>query len=108
MAKYKIFFENPRTGQMREAPVGFSWTVFFFGPIPALFRGHWAGFFIILLLGIMTFGVSNIFFWFAYNKIYLKHVISEGFIAKSATADMQFLQQKTGIPLIKENALQTQ
>lgn len=33
MAHSKIYFENPNTGQFKEEPVGFSWTVFFFGSV---------------------------------------------------------------------------
>jgi Protein of unknown function (DUF2628). len=32
-------------GEMRIAKVGFSWTVFLFGPFPALFRNDWYNFF---------------------------------------------------------------
>ncbi len=30
---------NPTTRQSKQVKVGFSWTVFFFGSFPALFRG---------------------------------------------------------------------
>lgn len=96
MAYAKIYFENPHTGQVKEAPVGFSWTVFFFGFFPPLFRGHWAGFFIILLSAMVTVGLSNFVFIFIYNKMYIKHLISEGYKAKNASADLDFIQQKFG------------
>ena len=99
MAHAKIYFENPRTGQMKEAPVGFSWTVLFFNALPALFRGHWVGFFIMLICSLLTFGLSGLVFIFIYNKMYVKHLISEGYKAKGATADLDYLQQKMGILL---------
>lgn len=99
MAHAKIYFENPHTGQVREAPVGFSWTVFFFGFFPPLFRGHWAGFAILLIAAIVTFGLSGLIFMFIYNKMYIKYLISDGFKAKSATADLDYLQQKLGLQI---------
>lgn len=99
MAYAKIFFENPRTGQMKAAPVGFSWTTFFFGFFPALFRGHWSGFLIILLISLITFGLSNLVFMFIYNKMYINHLLSEGYRAKSATNDLDYVQQKLGMHL---------
>ena len=96
MAYAKIYFENPNTGQIKEAPVGFSWTVFFFGFFPSLFRGHWAGAIIIFLCALITVSLSNFVFMFIYNKMYIKHLISEGYKAKNATADLDFIQQKFG------------
>ena len=83
MANNTIIFENPRTGQVRSAPVGLSWTTLLFGPFPMLFRGSCKWFVIILLLALITGGLSNIIFLFAANKAYIKELISEGFQVKS-------------------------
>jgi hypothetical protein len=99
MAYARIYFENLHTGHIKEAPVGFSWTVFFFGFFPPLFRGDWIGFAIILFSAIITFGLSNLVFMFIYNKMYIKRLISEGYKAKSATADISYLQQKLNIQI---------
>ncbi len=49
-----------------------------------LFRGSWKWFAIIFILALITWGLSNLFFMFAINKLYLKDVVNEGFKAKSA------------------------
>lgn len=91
MAFDKVILENPRTGQVREAPVGFSWTMFLFGPFAPMFRGDWKWFFIILLIAmifaIMSGGVlgwlPGIVGAFMWNKSYLNRLISDGFQLKA-------------------------
>lgn len=70
---------NPNTRQAKQAKVGFSWTVFFFGPFPALFRGDWKWFLIILLANSFTAGFSNLVFIFIYNKLYINDLLLQGF-----------------------------
>jgi len=82
MAYTKVVFENPKTGQIKEAPVGFSWTVLFFGLFPPLFRGDWKWAIIMFLLAMLTFGLSGLVFMFIYNKLYIKNFIGSGFMAK--------------------------
>ena len=83
MAYHTIYFQNPHTGQIREAPVGFSWTTLFFGPLPMLFRGNWKLFLFVLLPAIITFTLSDIIFAFIINKLHMKDLLREGFIPKS-------------------------
>jgi hypothetical protein len=74
-------------GLSKQVKVGFSWTTFFFGFFPALFRGDlkWAAimFVIALAIGSFTFGfgswISSIVFAFIYNKIYIKELIEKGY-----------------------------
>ena len=79
--KYKkINLVNQRTGQYRTAPIGFSWTTFFFGIFPALFRGDWKWTGIGFLLNIITFGFGTVFIMsFIYNKLSLKDLIKNGY-----------------------------
>lgn len=100
MAYTSIMFENPKTGEIREAPVGFSWTVFFFGFFPALFRSDWKWAAIMFLLALFTYGLSGLVFMFIYNKLYIKNLIASGFKAKSiASGDMDFAAGKLGMQL---------
>lgn len=100
MAFTSIMFENPHTGAIKEAPVGFSWTTFFFGFFPALFRGDWKWAVIQLLIALVTAGLSGLVFMFIYNKLYIKELIGSGYKAKSITSGkMEFAEGKLGIQI---------
>ena len=100
MAFTSIMFENPNIGTMKQAPVGFSWTVLFFGFFPALFRGDWKWAVIMLILQLVTLGLSSLAFMFLYNKLYINDLICSGYKAKSvANGDMDFVSSKLGIKI---------
>ena len=71
---------NPTTGEMSTAFQGVSWTCFFFGPFPALFRGHIMAFILMLMISIVTFGFSGLVFMFLYNGWHKKWLMGKGFV----------------------------
>lgn len=75
----KVNLFNPVTKQAKQTKVGFSWTVFFFGGFPPLFRGDWKWFLIMLVAGACTFGVANLVFCFIYNKLYINDLLASGY-----------------------------
>lgn len=87
---------QPRTGQVKQVKVGFSWTVFFFGFFPALFRGDIKWALIIFFVNILTVDLSNIVFMFIYNRIYINGLLEKGYIPASET-DSQILISKNFI-----------
>ena len=105
MAFTSIIFKNPNTGSIKKAPVGFSWTVFFFTFFPALFRSDWKWAVIIFLLACITIGLSTLVFMFIYNKLYIKDLIGSGYKAQSiASGDMSYASSNIGIeiPLLEK------
>lgn len=100
MAYTSIIFKNPNTGAMKEAPVGFSWTTFFFGFFPSLFRGDLKYGVIQFILALITMGFSSIVFAFIYNKLYIRDLIGAGFKAQSiASGDLNFASAKIGMQI---------
>jgi hypothetical protein len=99
MAFATLHFEHPVMLGRRDAPVGFSWTSFFFGPFPALFRGHWAGAAILLLAALVTADLSNLVFMFIYNKMFIRHLVQEGWRVTDATDDLQAIEVRIGMRL---------
>ncbi len=100
MAHNTIYFENPLTGKMKEAPVGFSWTSAFFGPFPMLFRGAWKWLAITFLLALFTWGLSGIVFMFIINKIYIKDLINDGYKAKGVeNGTLDEISMKLGLKI---------
>ena len=75
-----VSLHHTQSGMLKSAPVGFSWTTFFFGPFPALFRGDLKWFAIMLIVGVSTLWVANfIIFGAIYNKRHLVDLMSKGF-----------------------------
>lgn len=103
--KGKLSFKNPHNGKLREAPIGFSWTTLFFGVFPALLRGHWRGFFVMLLIAVITAGLALWVFPFMYNKYYVKHLIKEGYFVVSGNANMSEIETRLGfeLPMLNSN-----
>jgi len=102
MAFTSIMFNNPKTGAIKEAPAGFSWTVFFFGFLPPLFRGDFKWGVIMMILQMFTLGLSNLVFMFIYNKCYIRDLIGAGFKAESVSnGDLRYVAQKLGIKIPK-------
>lgn len=77
----KINLKNQRTSQYKQVKIGFSWTTFFFGFFPALFRGDWKWTIIIIACSFVTFGFSNLVFCFIYNKLYINDLLKDGYTA---------------------------
>lgn len=75
----RVNLKNPVTKQVKQVKVGFSWTVFFFGFFPALFRGDWLWFLIIIIADSITFGIAGIVFAFIYNRLYINELLSKGY-----------------------------
>lgn len=75
-----IRLENIHTKEIKEAPIGFSWTTLFFGIFVPLLRGDIKWFIISLALAFFTFGISWLIFPFLYNKQYVKDLVSKGYI----------------------------
>ena len=100
MAFATINFQN-KSGIVKEAPVGFSWTTFFFGFFPALIRGDWLWALIICAATFVTFGISGIIFAFIYNRIYIQGLLKKGFKVKNYSGNKALIEQKAQIKLRK-------
>lgn len=66
--------------EIKKAPVGYSWTVLFWGGIPALFRQDWVWGIGLVAAGIFTGGLAGIICSFFYNKVYIKSLVDKGYI----------------------------
>lgn len=100
MAYTKIVLENPKTGEIRSAPVGLSWTVLFFGFFPPLLRRDWKWATVILVSTFLTMGLSSFVFMVVYNKLYIKELIASGFEVKSVeSGTIEEISRKIGLKL---------
>jgi uncharacterized protein involved in exopolysaccharide biosynthesis len=101
----KINLKHSQSGIVRQCPIGFSWTTLCFGPFPALFRSDVKWFFVILLLALCTCTLSNFIFCFIYNKLYIKSLFENGYIALDESA--QTLLQANGFVFSSQISTET-
>ena len=78
--------------EIKKVPLGFSWTTFFFGGFPALFRGDWLIGIVVIIANALTYGVVGLVMAFIYNKMYAKALFAKGYyihaLPPGCTADM--------------------
>ncbi len=74
-----IDLKSPTTNEIVSRKIGFSWTTILFGYFVPLFRKDWKWFFIMLIAGIFTSGLSGFVFAFLYNKLHIHTLLSKGF-----------------------------
>ena len=80
MAYKKINLRNSETGIIKEAPVGFSWTVLIFGFFTPFLRRDAKWTMIIFICAVFTLGFSSIVIAFIYNKIHLESLLEDGYV----------------------------
>ena len=83
MAHSWLVMEQPNTRHVKEAPLGYSWSMLFFGVFVPVVRSDWKWAFVSFALAIATLGLSWLILPFLYNAIYAKGLIGEGFKAKA-------------------------
>ncbi len=103
MAHSKIIMEN--NGVTKIAPIGFSWTVFFFNFFPPLIRGQIMMGIVMLVISMFTLGVSAIVLAFFYNRMYLNYLLEEGYRFKdflTCGRPREEIEAKLGMKLVSK------
>ena len=92
MAFATITFES-KSGVVKDAPVGFSWTTLFFWFFPALIRGDW--FWAIIIF------VASLVFPFIYNRLYIQSLLKNDYEVRNYSGDKARIEAKAQIKLRK-------
>lgn len=79
MLRKTLILKNPRTEQIKFAPLGFSWTFLLFGFCVPFYRRDWLWGIPTLIGYIMTFGLISIPLAFIYNKYYARSLFKKGY-----------------------------
>ncbi len=69
-----------KNGAVRVCPIGFSWTMFFFGFFVPLLRGDILWFILDLVIASLTCAFGNFVLCFFYNGIYIRSLLTEGYV----------------------------
>lgn len=84
----KVELKNQNTEEIKQVKVGYSWTVFFWGFIPSLFRKDWMGalaifvlnLFVSYLVGVYGLLVADAIIGALYNKNYISRSLKNGYV----------------------------
>ncbi len=102
-----VQMRQKETGIVKNGYYGFSWTSFFFGGLPALFRGDIVYGVGVLIVGILAAAFSFGFLWllvsliwaFIYNKNYTHRLLQSGYEFNDAPANVDDAKRALGIAL---------
>jgi hypothetical protein len=83
MTQNFITFEHPKTGITRTAPMGFNWRLLQFGALLPMYQREWKLCLLVVVCGALTFSVSNVLLAFFYNKLYVRSLVANGFLARN-------------------------
>jgi hypothetical protein len=86
-------------GLVREVKVGFSWTAFFFGPLPFFFRGMQTHAIIWIVISIVTSGLSNLVLMFIINKMTAHFYLENGYKPDLSDPNWEIASKAWGICL---------
>lgn len=101
----RIALKHKETGIVKDGLYGFSWTTFFFGFFPALFRGDFitfiGGFVISVIIAMVTLGIGalliNLIWAFMYNKYYTRKLLERGYVLAGSDADNALAASALGV-----------
>ncbi len=74
-----ILMKNEQTGQIRECPEGFSWTMLFFGFFVPMMRQDYGWAWVCFFMSLLTLGLYSIITAFFYNGSYIKRLELDGY-----------------------------
>lgn len=69
--------------KLLRVPIGYSWTMLFFGPLVPLFRGDIKYALITFFLSYISNGLSRLIFPFIYNRMYIERLLKKGYFPVS-------------------------
>jgi hypothetical protein len=92
-----IPMHHPQTGIQKTGIYGFSWTTFFFGGLPAFFRGDIVVGVCVIIAGVFTCWIAPFIWAFMYNKRYTLALVEKGYVFVGSEAENARAKQKLGI-----------
>lgn len=92
-----VMMKHPQTGLVQKGFFGFSWTTFFFGGWPAIFRGDFIVGVMFIVLQFFTFGIASIIWAFLYNKSYTRKLLEKGYQFADSEGVVSLAKMKLGV-----------
>lgn len=99
MAFTKISLTNGK--ELKIVPLGFSWTMLFFGGWVPIIRQDWIWGICLLLASIFTYGIAGIVCAFFYNKNYALRLLRQGFYVHYIPGDITEEKVRDNLGLMK-------
>ncbi len=93
----KITMHDPVTGISKSGFYGFSWTNFFFGGFPALFRGDIVIGLVVVVLNVLTWWIAGVIWSFFYNKHFTHRLVEKGYVFTGTEAEVAAAKSALGI-----------